>query len=58
MVRVRESEFDRRAWQEYRQLHDELADFFNDVTDHLISRVMGSGGSSSAPLEIEGRGGQ
>ena len=58
MVRVRESEFDRGAWQEYRQLHDELADYFNDVTDHLISRVMGSGGSSSAPLEIEGGVGQ
>ena len=54
MVRVREREFDLGAWQEYRRLHDELADCFNDVTDHLISRVMGSGGGSSAPLELEG----
>ena len=58
MVRAREREFDRRAWQEYCRLHDELADYFNDVTDHLISRVMGSSGSSSAPLEIEGGAGQ
>ena len=56
MVRVREREFDREAWPEYRRLHDELADYFNDVTDHLISRVMGSGDSSSAPLELEGGG--
>lgn len=58
MVRAREREFDRRAWPEYCRLHDELADYFKDVTDHLISRVMGSGGSSSDPLELEGGAGQ
>lgn len=54
MVRARESEFDWGAWQEYCQLHAELVDYFNDVTDHLISRVLGSGGSNSARLETEG----
>ena len=50
MVRVREREFDETAWAEYRRLHDELADYFSAVTDHLISRVMGSGGSSTLDL--------
>ena len=58
MVRAREREFDRGAWPEYCRLHDELADYFKDVTDHLISRVMGSGGSSSDPLELEGGAGR
>ena len=31
--------------------HPELASDFNDVTDHLISRVMGSGGSSTLDLK-------
>ncbi len=57
MVRAREREFDRRAWQECRRLHDELADCFNDVTDHLVC-FMGSGGSGSAPLELEGGAGR
>ncbi|MDE0524137.1 MAG: hypothetical protein OXH79_19485 [Boseongicola sp.] len=51
MVRVREREFYREAWPEYCQLHAELANYFNDVTDHLISRVMGSGGSSTLDLK-------
>ncbi len=51
MVRVREEEFYREAWPEYCQLHAELASYFNDVTDHLISRVMGSGGSSTLDLK-------
>ena len=48
VVRARESEFDRGAWQECYQLHAELADCFNDVTGHLFLRGMGSGGSGSA----------
>ena len=51
MVRVREREFYREAWPEYCQLHAELAEYFNDVTDHLISRVMGSGGSGAPDLK-------
>ena len=51
MVRVREREFYREAWPEYCQLQAELAAYFNDVTDHLISRVMGAGGSSTLDLK-------
>ena len=51
MVRVREREFYRGAWPEYCQLHAELANYFSDVTDHLISRVMGSGGSGTLDLK-------
>ena len=51
MVRVREQEFYREAWPEYCQLHAELASYFNDVTDRLISRVMVSGGSSTLDLK-------
>ena len=47
MVRVRERQFDRVAWPEYLQLQSELNAYFNDVTDHLISRAMGSRGSST-----------
>ncbi len=51
MVRVRERQFDREVWPEYCQLQSELAAYFNDVTDHLISRVMGSRGSSTLDLK-------
>ncbi len=51
MVRVHERQFDRGPWREYRNLQSELASYFNDVTDHLISRVMGSGGSSTLDLK-------
>ena len=51
MVRVREREFYREAWPENCQLHAGLADYFNDVTDHLISHVMGAGGSSTLDLK-------
>ena len=50
MVRVREREFDRVVWPEYYQLQSELNAYFNDVTDHLISRAMGSGGRSTLDL--------
>ena len=42
---------DREAWPEYCQLQSELAAYFNDVTDHLVSRVMGSGGRSTLDLK-------
>ena len=51
MVRVRERQFYREAWPEYCQLQSELAAYFNDVTDHLVSRVMGSGGRSTLDLK-------
>ncbi|MDE2790230.1 MAG: hypothetical protein OXI81_07380 [Paracoccaceae bacterium] len=51
MVRVRERQFDRQVWQEYCQLQSELAAYFNDVTNHLISRVMGSEGSATLDLK-------
>ncbi len=50
MVRVREEGFYREVWPEYCQLHAELATYFNDVTDQLTSRVMGSGGSGTLDL--------
>ncbi len=50
MVRVREREFDQVVWPEYYQLQSELNAYFNDVTDHLISRAMGSGGRSTLDL--------
>ena len=51
MVRVREREFYSEAWPEYCRLHAELSAYFGDVTDHLISRVMGSGGSGTLDLK-------
>ena len=41
MVRAREREFDREAWPECRRLHDELADYFKDVTDDLARHGIG-----------------
>ena len=51
MVRAREQEFDRVVWLEFSMLHTELEGYFEDVTDHLISRAMGSDGDDNA-LEL------
>ena len=51
MVCVRELQFDQAVWREYCQLQSELAAYFNDVTDHLFSRVMGTGSSSTLDLK-------
>ena len=48
MVRARERAFDREVWAEFSRLHDELESYFEDVTDHLITRAMGSDGDDSA----------
>ena len=48
MVRVRERFFDRVIWPEFSQLHTELENYFEDVTDHLITRAMQSDGDDSA----------
>ena len=48
MVRARERIFDREVWAEFSRLHDELEHYFEDVTDYLISRAMGSDGDDSA----------
>ena len=47
VVRAREHEFNRVVWPEYSRLQTELESYFEDVTDHLISRVMGSDGDDS-----------
>ena len=48
VVRAREREFNRVVWPEYSSLQTELESYFEDVTDHLITRVMGSDGDDSA----------
>ncbi|MDE2912169.1 MAG: hypothetical protein OXL68_04515 [Paracoccaceae bacterium] len=48
MICAHEREFDRVVWPEYNRLHDEVANHFEDVTDHLISRAMGSDGDDSS----------
>ncbi len=48
MVRSREQEFDRVVWLEFSMLHTELESYFEDVTDHLISRALCSDGDDSA----------
>ena len=48
MVRARERVFDRVVWTEFSRLHTELEIYFADVTDHLITRAMGSDGDDSA----------
>ena len=48
VVRAREREFNRVVWPEYSSLQTELESYFEDVTDHLITRVMGSAGDDSA----------
>ena len=47
MVRARERHFDRVVWAEFGRLHTELLFYFQDVTDHLITRAMGSDGDDS-----------
>ena len=48
MVRARKRVFDRAVWSEFTQLHTELESYFEDVTDHLITRAMRSDGDDSA----------
>ena len=47
MVRTRERAFNRVVWLEYSRLQTELEDYFEDVTNHLIERAMGSDGDDS-----------
>ena len=47
MVRARERHFDRVVWAEFSHLQTELELYFEDVTDHLITRAMGSDGDDS-----------
>ena len=44
MVHARERDFDREVWLEFSMLHSELEIYFQDVTDHLITRAMRSDG--------------
>ena len=48
MVCARERVFDRVVWLEFSMLHTELESYFEDVTDHLITRAMRSDGDDSA----------
>ena len=48
MVRARERSFDREVWTEFNRLHTELEGYFEDVTDYLVTRAMGSDGDDSA----------
>ena len=48
MVRARERSFDREVWTEFTRLHTELESYFEDVTDYLVTRAMGSDGDDSA----------
>ncbi len=47
MVRTQQRVFDREVWPEFVRLQSELADYFVDVTDHLVERVMRSDGDDS-----------
>ena len=47
MVRAGGRHFDRVVWAEFGRLHTELQLYFQDVTDHLITRAMGSDGDDS-----------
>lgn len=47
VVSAREREFNRVVWPEYSRLQTELESYFEDVTDHLVSRVMGADGDDS-----------
>jgi len=44
MVRIRKSEFERTVAAEFHALHQELANYFAEMVDHLISDVMKSDG--------------
>ncbi len=48
MVQARERSFDRVVWAGFSWVHTELQFYFEDVTDHLITRAMGSDGDDSA----------
>ncbi len=48
MVRARERHLERVVWAEFNLLHTELEIYFEDVTDHLVTRAMGSDGDDSA----------
>lgn len=45
MARARPEEFKRVVWWELCQLHDERERYFEDVSDQLITRAMGSDGN-------------
>ena len=47
MIRAREQDFDRVVWTEFSRLQTELELYFQDVTDYLITRAMGSDGDDS-----------
>ena len=47
MVRARERRFNRVVWAEFSRLQTELEIYFEDVTDYLITRAMGSDGDDS-----------
>lgn len=47
MARARPEDFKRVVWSEFCQLHDELERYFEDVSDQLITRAMGSDGNDS-----------
>ena len=44
MVRARHDFFEQVVWPEFNLLHDELESYFEDVTDQLIERTLGSDG--------------
>ena len=48
MVRVHQRYFDRVVWPEYSRLQSELESYYEDTSDYLVERVMGSDGDSSA----------
>ena len=47
MVSARERASDRVVWTGFGGPHTELEIYFADVTDHLITRAMGSDGDDS-----------
>ena len=49
MVRTRREFFDQVVLPEFDLLHDELESYFEDVTDQLIERALGSDGDDGFP---------
>ena len=49
MVRARHDFFEQVVWPEFNILHDELESYFEDVTDQLIERALGSDGDDGFP---------
>jgi hypothetical protein len=47
MVRARERDFDGQVWPEFSALHTELAFYFEEMVDHLITDAMRSDGDDS-----------